>query len=65
MLVDPYVGGLVGERYILVEHEPHGQWRSPLDDLGGAVDVAHEGNRLWSLAMEVLSRHGHLSVVLK
>ena len=44
VLADPYVGVLEGERYILVEHEPHGQLRGPLDDLGGVVNVADEDN---------------------
>ena len=65
VLADRHVGVLEEEGYILVKHEPHGQLRGPLDDLGGVADVADENNRLGSREMEVLPRHGRLAVVPK
>ena len=63
VLANPYVGVLEGERYILVEHEPHGQLRGPLDNLDGVVVVADEDDRLGSLEMEVLPHYGRLEVM--
>ena len=65
VLANPYAGVLEGEGYILLKHEPHGRLRGSLDNLGGVLDVADEDNRLWSLEMEVLTRHGRLAVIPK